>query len=81
MAIARAVVRNPSVLLADEPTGALDSVSGANVLDILRGLNTDGTTVVMITHDRDLAASLPRSVSMRDGRLSALGCETPGGIR
>ena len=69
VAIARAVVASPPLLLADEPTGNLDSASGATVLDLLKGLNTAGTTVLVITHDRDLAAQLPRQVVMRDGRI------------
>lgn len=69
VAIARATVGNPEILLADEPTGNLDSASGAGVLEVLHGLHRSGTTIVMITHDRELAASLPRSVRVRDGRL------------
>lgn len=69
-AIARAVAGQPPLLLADEPTGNLDSTSGAGVVDLLRELNDDATTVVIITHDRDLAAALPRQVHMHDGRLS-----------
>jgi len=69
VAIARAVVGEPALLLADEPTGALDSVSGAGVIELLRELAEAGTTVIVITHDRDIAATLPRQVRMRDGRI------------
>ncbi|GEB57590.1 ABC transporter ATP-binding protein [Streptomyces gardneri] len=69
VAIARALVGRPALLLADEPTGALDSNSGAAVVDLLRALNDSGTTVVVITHDRDLAASFPRRVGIHDGRV------------
>ncbi|GAA3208906.1 ABC transporter ATP-binding protein [Dactylosporangium siamense] len=70
VAIARAVAGGPALLLADEPTGNLDSVAGAGVMDVLRELHTAGTTVVVITHDRDLAASLDRQIFMRDGRVA-----------
>ncbi|MEU8138933.1 ABC transporter ATP-binding protein [Streptodolium elevatio] len=71
VAIARAVAGDPPLLLADEPTGALDTASGAGVMTLLRELHASGTTVVIITHDREIAASLPRQVSMRDGRVTA----------
>ncbi|WP_217698399.1 ABC transporter ATP-binding protein [Streptacidiphilus griseoplanus] len=70
VAIARAVVGDPPLLLADEPTGALDTTSGAGVVELLRELNTGGTTVLVITHDQELAASLPRRVRVLDGRIN-----------
>ncbi|WP_030168143.1 ABC transporter ATP-binding protein [Spirillospora albida] len=69
VAIARAVVGEPALLLADEPTGALDTASGDGVVELLRELAGGGTAVVLITHDRDIAARLPRRVGMRDGRI------------
>jgi putative ABC transport system ATP-binding protein len=68
-AIARALAREPTLLLADEPTGALDSASGEGVVQLLLGLHAQGTAVVVITHDRDLAARFDRQASMRDGQL------------
>ena len=68
VAIARAVIGRPPLVLADEPTGNLDSRAGAVVLALLHDLHDDGTTVVVITHDEDVARSLPRRVEIRDGR-------------
>lgn len=70
VAIARAVVNDPALVLADEPTGALDTRTGQAVLDLLRHLNAEGASIAVITHDRDIAAALPRRVEIRDGRLT-----------
>jgi putative ABC transport system ATP-binding protein len=69
VAIARAVIGHPPLLLADEPTGNLDSASGGGVMGVLCELHAAGTTVVVITHDREIAAGLDRQVHLRDGRV------------
>ena len=69
VAIARAVVGDPPLLLADEPTGNLDSASGASIVELLHELHHQGTTVIVITHDNELAAKLPRQIAIRDGRV------------
>jgi putative ABC transport system ATP-binding protein len=69
VAIARAIAKGPVIVLADEPTGNLDSRSGAGVIDLLHALAADGATLVLITHDEKIAASFPRRVQMRDGEI------------
>ena len=69
VAIARALVARPSIVFADEPTGNLDTRSGAEILAMLRELNADGTTIVVITHDPELDRSFPRRVHLRDGEV------------
>lgn len=69
VAIARAMVNNPKILLADEPTGALDSKSGAQIMDLFRKLNEEGVTIVMITHDEKIAAHAKRTLRIVDGEI------------
>ena len=69
VAIARALVGSPSIVLADEPTGNLDSRSSAAIIDLLHELHASGATILVITHDRDIAAGLPRQVTVMDGRI------------
>ncbi|HBK03574.1 MAG TPA: macrolide ABC transporter ATP-binding protein, partial [Clostridiales bacterium] len=70
VAIARAMVMKPSLLLADEPTGALDTASGEQVMELFRQLNEEGVTIVMITHEQEIANHAHRQLLIRDGRLS-----------
>ena len=70
VAIARAMVTNPALLLADEPTGALDSASGRQVMELFQSLNEEGVTIVMITHEREVAECAQRILAIRDGRLT-----------
>ncbi len=71
VAIARAIVTNPALLLADEPTGNLDSASGLEVMAVLRELNATGRTIVLITHDSDVASEASRQIHLHDGRIAA----------
>ena len=69
VAIARALVGRPAIVLADEPTGNLDSTTGASIMQLIHELNADGATIVLITHDAGLADQLPRQIRMLDGRV------------
>lgn len=69
VAIARALVTEPEIILADEPTGALDSKTGREVLKMLKDLNKEGNTIIMITHDREIASEAERIITIKDGRI------------
>ncbi len=69
MAIARALVNNPAIILADEPTGNLDSVTGEEIMDIFKDLNQQGHTIVLVTHEKEIAAHAPRIIELRDGEI------------
>ena len=69
VAIARAIATHPPIIMADEPTGALDSKTGKHVLEILHGLHDDGSTVILITHDNGIAATAERIVRISDGAI------------
>ncbi|NMA22480.1 MAG: ABC transporter ATP-binding protein [Spirochaetales bacterium] len=69
VAIARALVNNPTILLADEPTGALDTKTGNQIMELFEELNSEGRTVILVTHDRDLGMRCHRQIHLRDGRV------------
>jgi putative ABC transport system ATP-binding protein len=69
VAIARALVNNPSILLADEPTGALDSRTGNQIMELFDELNSEGRTVILVTHDRELGLKAKRRIYIRDGKI------------
>jgi len=71
VAIARALVGEPAIILADEPTGNLDSATGAGIISLLAGLNSDGATIVIVTHNPELAGIADRTISLRDGQVIA----------
>jgi len=71
VALARALVNNPSIILADEPTGNLDSQTGVEIMKLFGRLHADGNTIILVTHDRDVAAYARRVISIRDGRIAS----------
>ena len=70
VAIARALVNNPKILLADEPTGALDTKSGEQVMELFQNLNEEGVSVLMITHDAEIASRAKKIITIRDGQIT-----------
>ena len=80
VAIARAIATHPNIIMADEPTGALDSKTGRHVLEILHSLHDDGTTVILITHDNGIAATAERIVRIADGKIIADGTREEVGL-
>jgi len=77
VAVARALANDPSILLADEPTGNLDSVTGVQIMEILRDLNRQGKTIIIVTHEPDIARYAPRRLHMRDGRIERVEVDKP----
>ena len=81
VAISRALVTNPDLVLADEPTGALDTSSGAQVMDVFKEMNAEGRTIVLITHDLEVAAAAKRRIYIRDGLIERDDADTKAGAR
>jgi putative ABC transport system ATP-binding protein len=81
VAVARALVHRPAVVWADEPTGNLDSESTASIMDLFLRLNQDGQTIVMVTHNREVAGAAHRIVSMRDGQIEGGALAENGAVR
>ncbi len=81
VAIARALVNDPKIVFADEPTGNLDSTTGANILELFRELSQQGRTIVLVTHDSDIAANAPRRIELKDGRIVDRTAALKSGIR
>ncbi|MEG1426406.1 MAG: ABC transporter ATP-binding protein [Oscillospiraceae bacterium] len=81
VAIARAIVNHPDILLADEPTGALDSASGEQIMELFQALNDDGVTIVMITHEQEIANHAKRVLHIRDGQFVEHETYPPGHIK
>ena len=79
VAVARALVNDPKIVFADEPTGNLDSSTGANILALFHELSGQGRTIVLVTHDPEIAATAPRRIVIRDGRIADPGKSPPGG--
>lgn len=79
VAIARAIVGTPRIVLADEPTGNLDTATGAGIVHLLTDLNREGTTIVVVTHDPEVAGRFPRIVTIRDGRIEGDAVRSIGG--
>ncbi len=77
VAIARALINSPPIILADEPTGNLDSVTSQGIMNLLRELNRDGQTLIMVTHNRDILKYIPRCIRLTDGIIDGEMCTEP----